>query len=224
MTGGDWWSRPKKNLVSLVAYSMVSASALLNALTCLVMLQGQQFLIQLIHHSRSSGPSSLQPRGPINVYVCTRRPPPAKELDLFVLRQSSSTSGWFSSIAPQDDVSTSDENILDRIKLHHLPLDLTSPSSIRACAKSFLEKESKLDVLLLNAAVAPKSRKVTNVKLKGEPVEEAMMTNVLGHALLTESLKSAFHERGAGQSTRVVTVSSELHRRIQEIGKSFSLR
>jgi NAD(P)-dependent dehydrogenase (short-subunit alcohol dehydrogenase family) len=189
-----------------------------------VILQGQQFLIQLIHHTRSSGPSSVKPKGPINVYVCTRRPPPAKELDLFVLRQSSSTSGWFSSIAPQSDVSTSDENILDRIQLHHLPLDLTSPFSIRACARSFLEKESKLDFLLLNAAVAPKARNMTNVKLEGEPVEEALMTNVLGHALLTESLKSAFHERGSERSTRVVTVSSELHRRIQEIGKSFSLR
>ncbi|KAH8081792.1 hypothetical protein HD553DRAFT_73968 [Filobasidium floriforme] len=192
MTGGDWWSRPTKNL-------------------------GQQFIIQLIQNSRSSEPSPNKLRGPINVYVCTRRPPPAKELDLSVLRQSSSTSGWFSTIAPQDNGSTSDDNILDRIKLHHLPLDLTSPSSIRACAKSFLEKESKLDVLLLNAAVAPKSRNVTNVKLKGEPVEEALMTNVLGHALLTESLKSAFHERGSERSTRIVTVSSELHRRIQEI-------
>jgi NAD(P)-dependent dehydrogenase (short-subunit alcohol dehydrogenase family) len=188
-----------------------------------VILQGQQFLIQLIHHTRSSGPSSVKPKGPINVYVCTRRPPPAKELDLFVLRQSSSTSGWFSSIAPQSDVSTSDENILDRIQLHHLPLDLTSPFSIRACARSFLEKESKLDFLLLNAAVAPKARNMTNVKSEGEPVEEALMTNVLGHALLTESLKSAFHERGSERSTRVVTVSSELHRRIQEIGRSFSL-
>jgi NAD(P)-dependent dehydrogenase (short-subunit alcohol dehydrogenase family) len=188
------------------------------------MLQGRQFLIHLIQNSRSNAPSSLKPQAPINVYVCTRRPPPAKEPDLFVLRQSSSASDWFSTIAPQDDVSTSDDNILDRIKLHHLPLDLASPSSIRACAKSFLEKESKLDFLLLNAAVAPKSRKVTHVKLKGEPVEEAMMTNVLGHALLTESLKSAFHERGSERSTRVVTVSSELHRRVQEIGKSFPLR
>lgn len=177
----------------------------------------------MIHHTRSSGLSPVKPKGPINVYVCTRRPPPAKELDLFVLRQSSSSSGWFSSIAPQVDASNSDDDILDRIKLYHLPIDLTSPSSIRACAKSFLEKESKLDFLLLNAAVAPKSRKVTNVKLKGEPVEEALMTNVLGHALLTESLKSAFHERGSERSTRVVTVSSELHRRIQETGKSFSL-
>jgi hypothetical protein len=77
---------------------------------------------------------------------------------------------------------------------------------------------------LLNAAVAPKARNVTKVKLKGKPVEEALMTNVLGHALLTESLKSAFHERGSERSTRVVTVSSELHRRIQETGESFTFR
>lgn len=102
--------------------------------------------------------------------------------------------------------------------MFHLPLDLTSPASIRACARSFLDKEEQLDCLLLNAAVAPRARKTINVELQGEPVEEALMTNVLGHALLTEKLRSAFHRRGSGRSTRVVTVSSELHRRIQETG------
>ena len=102
--------------------------------------------------------------------------------------------------------------------MFHLPLDLSSPSSIQACAKSFLEKEKQLDYLLLNAAVAPRARKTTPVQLRGEPVEESLMTNVLGHALLTEKLRPAFHQRGSDRSTRVVTVSSELHRRVQEIG------
>jgi hypothetical protein len=35
MTGGDWWSRPTKNLVSLVAFSKVASSAMLTSSTYL---------------------------------------------------------------------------------------------------------------------------------------------------------------------------------------------
>jgi NAD(P)-dependent dehydrogenase (short-subunit alcohol dehydrogenase family) len=134
-----------------------------------------------------------------------------------LLRNSKPAPGWFGSSFHPEDLTDADD-ILDRIKLFHIPLDLSSTSSIKNCAKTFLAKERSLDVLLLNAAVAPNARKMTEMRLQGEPVEEALMTNVLGHALLVQSLRSAFPDKQAEQATRIVTVSSELHRKLEPGG------
>jgi NAD(P)-dependent dehydrogenase (short-subunit alcohol dehydrogenase family) len=181
--------------------------------------QGHKFLQELVQSKVSSQASSAGPRTCLRIYICTRRPPPPKELELFVLRTAQPSPAWFASAPDYQDASTADD-ILDRIKLYHIPLDLTSTKSVVDCARTFLEKEQTLDVLLLNAAVAPRARKLSEVKLGGTQVEESLMTNVLGHALLVDSLKSAFYNRSSEHETRVVTVSSELHRRMQTSGKT----
>jgi NAD(P)-dependent dehydrogenase (short-subunit alcohol dehydrogenase family) len=113
-----------------------------------------------------------------------------------------------------------DDRVLDHIKLFHIPLDLSSPSSVIKCATEFLRREEKLDLVLLNAAIAPKERKLTSSEIGGDKVEEALMTNVLGNALLLDFLQKAFKMREEGEQTRIVTVSSELHRRLAFPGKS----
>jgi NAD(P)-dependent dehydrogenase (short-subunit alcohol dehydrogenase family) len=180
--------------------------------------QGHKFLQEVVRSKASGQASSVGPSTCLRIYICTRRPPPPKELELFVLRTVQPNPGWFASAPDYQDPSTADD-ILDRIKLYHIPLDLTSTKSVIDCARRFLQNEKNLDILLLNAAVAPRARKLSDAKLGGSQVEESMMTNVLGHALLVDCLKSAFHDRSDEHETRVVTVSSELHRKMQASGK-----
>ena len=53
---------------------------------------------------------------------------------------------------------------------------------------------------------------MTDISVRGEQLEEAFMTNVVGNALLVNILKSTFHKANDHKVTRVITVSSELHR------------
>lgn len=63
------------------------------------------------------------------------------------------------------------------------PLDLASTDSIINFTKQFKKEESKLDVLINNAGLWTKTKKLTN-----DNVEQTFAVNVLGHQLLTHLL------------------------------------
>lgn len=62
-------------------------------------------------------------------------------------------------------------------------LDLASVDSIQKFAESFKQNESKLDVLINNAGLWTKTKKLTDIN-----VEQTFAVNVLGHQLLTQLL------------------------------------
>jgi len=62
-------------------------------------------------------------------------------------------------------------------------LDLASTNSIQKFAESFKQNESKLDVLINNAGLWTKTKKLTDIN-----VEQTFAVNVLGHQLLTQLL------------------------------------
>ena len=62
-------------------------------------------------------------------------------------------------------------------------LDLASVDSIINFAKQFKKEESKLDVLINNAGLWTKTKKLTDIN-----VEQTFAVNVLGHQLLTQLL------------------------------------
>ena len=121
------------------------------------------------------------------------------------------------------------------IALRHLPLDLLNPYSVRDCASRFLSQESRLNVLVLNAAIAPNQREPSGwiaSSLEGRTpeqssknmieLEKAMMTNVIGTSMLAKALEPAM-VKAAEEAThhdekpRIALVSSELHRRLGDL-------
>jgi retinol dehydrogenase-13 len=62
-------------------------------------------------------------------------------------------------------------------------LDLASVDSIKKFAESFKQKESKLDVLINNAGLWTKTKKLTDIN-----VEQTFAVNVFGHQILTKLL------------------------------------
>jgi len=83
-------------------------------------------------------------------------------------------------------------------------LDLTSPASVRACAKGWLADHDALQLLVNNAGImaCPLARTAEGYELQ-------FATNHLGHFLLTGLLAPALL---AGAPARVVNVSSAGHR------------
>lgn len=161
---------------------------------------------------------------PLRLYICTRKPPPPGELERFVrTHQPQSPSNQFNSAL--ESIRT------HKVELRHVPLDLLNPTSIRDCASKFLAQESKLDVLVLNAAIAPNEREPAGFLVPPadeesgysyeEPLvlEKAMMTNVIGTAMLAKLLEPALviAAKYEEEKPRVVLVSSELHRRLGDM-------
>ena len=92
-------------------------------------------------------------------------------------------------------------------KIHHLPLDLASFSSVHAAARTVTSECSRLDLLILNAGImaVPPTPSPTNH-------EPHMATNHLGHYLLTRLLLPLLLKTASSHqdtSVRVVTLSSE---------------
>ncbi|HMA44140.1 MAG TPA: SDR family NAD(P)-dependent oxidoreductase, partial [Gemmatimonadales bacterium] len=85
-----------------------------------------------------------------------------------------------------------------------LVADLTSYTSVRQAATTFLERHPALDVLVNNAGVVTRHRQMT-----GDGHERMWQTNFLGHVLLTRLLLGALRR---GTAPRIVNVSSEAHR------------
>jgi retinol dehydrogenase-12/retinol dehydrogenase-13 len=86
--------------------------------------------------------------------------------------------------------------------LELLIIDLSSQHSIRAAARTFLEKHSTLDGLINNAAVGLPQRQESP-----DGIELTFATNVLGYFLLTNLLLDALRRAPAA---RIINVSSKL--------------
>lgn len=87
-----------------------------------------------------------------------------------------------------------------------LELDLASFASVRVAASELIETNKPLDVLVNNAGVW---------RVKGKTAdgfESHFGINHLGHFLLTQLLRPTFHP-----GTRIVNVSSAVHRRVHGI-------
>lgn len=87
-----------------------------------------------------------------------------------------------------------------------LVCDLEDFESVRNFAETLKQEAPKLDVLCLNAGVAP-STKATKPKLTKDGFEQCIGTNHLGHFLLANIL-SHHLEKNGGLSRLVVTASS----------------
>ncbi|MBH80379.1 MAG: short-chain dehydrogenase [Gammaproteobacteria bacterium] len=86
----------------------------------------------------------------------------------------------------------------------HLPVDLASLASVRALARTFLDRYDRLDVLINNAGVFP-----LKLTLTEDGVEAQFGVNHLAHFLLTMELLDCLK---ASAPSRVVTVTSKLHK------------
>ena len=87
-----------------------------------------------------------------------------------------------------------------------LQVDLGSLESVRRAAGEFLERDITIDVMVNNAGVGM-------VKgLTDDGFEKHFATNHLGHFLLNHGLQPAFRD-----GTRVVTVASAVHKRVDGI-------
>lgn len=87
--------------------------------------------------------------------------------------------------------------------LHVMQLDLASLKSVRAFAAAFMEKFSRLDVLVENAGVMTQKRQLT-----ADGLEMDLGVNHVGHFVLTELLLPLLK---ASAPSRVVVVSSSMH-------------
>jgi retinol dehydrogenase-12 len=87
-----------------------------------------------------------------------------------------------------------------------LQLDLASLASSENAARTFVESRRPLDVLINNAGVG------TAWGSTNDGFEIHFGVNHLGHFMFTHHLRPSFQE-----GTRIVVVSSELHRRAQRI-------
>jgi NAD(P)-dependent dehydrogenase (short-subunit alcohol dehydrogenase family) len=93
-------------------------------------------------------------------------------------------------------------------RVHFLHLDLQSLDSVRACAKTFLEQSSKLNILIANAGVMHTPEGKT-----ADGFETQFGTNFLGHYLLFNLLKPTLLASASPHfASRVVVVSSSGHR------------
>lgn len=79
-------------------------------------------------------------------------------------------------------------------------LDLADTSSIKKFAADFLKESGKLDVLINNAGMWTKQRKITPIG-----VEETFAVNVVGHQLLTSLLVPAL---AVAAPSRIINVAS----------------
>jgi NAD(P)-dependent dehydrogenase (short-subunit alcohol dehydrogenase family) len=85
-----------------------------------------------------------------------------------------------------------------------MPLDLADSTSIKAFAKDFISKYSKLDVLLNNAGIM-----TTPYGLTKDGLEQQQGVNHFGHFLLTSLLFDTLKDT---KDSRIVNVSSIAHR------------
>jgi len=91
-------------------------------------------------------------------------------------------------------------------------LDTSDLSSVRKFAKSILESEDKLHILINNAGIVGNS--ASKRVLTAEGHELTMVTNHLGHFLLTNMLGGLLK---AGAPSRVVNVSSGAHLYVKDM-------
>jgi NAD(P)-dependent dehydrogenase (short-subunit alcohol dehydrogenase family) len=103
------------------------------------------------------------------------------------------------------DIQTAVPNACEIV---HVPLDLASFASIQSAASFFTARESRLDILMLNAGIM-----AVPFALTQEGYETQLGTNHVGHALLTKLLLPTLLATAAqpGADVRVVVLSSMGH-------------
>ena len=90
-------------------------------------------------------------------------------------------------------------------RAEHLPLDLADLESVRACARTLLDRGDPIDVLVNNAGTSGRA----DVTAQG--FERTFGVNHLGHFLLTTLLLDHLRGNGDGRPARVVNVASNAH-------------
>lgn len=108
----------------------------------------------------------------------------------------------------QDAITSIKSSVSNACEIIHLPLDLTSFSSIASAASTFTARESRLDILINNAGIMATPYSTTK-----EGYEIQFGTNHMGHALLTKLLLPTMLEtaKQPNADVRVVTLSSAGH-------------
>ncbi|KAJ7039450.1 NAD-P-binding protein [Mycena alexandri] len=99
------------------------------------------------------------------------------------------------------------ENLNDG-SVHWLKLDLSDPRVAQATAKEFLKKETRLDILVNNAA-----RSAGPNEIDKDGLLNMMVTNHISHFALTDALLPLMKEtaKEGGSDVRIVNVSSGAH-------------
>ncbi|KAF2202133.1 oxidoreductase [Delitschia confertaspora ATCC 74209] len=107
------------------------------------------------------------------------------------------------------------------VHITHIPLDLTSFSSIKQAASLFLSQETRLDILINNAGVM-----ATPYSLTTDNYEIQFGTNHMGHALLTKYLLPTLEATAKlpGSDVRIINVSSLGHYAAPTAGIIFDQR
>lgn len=100
---------------------------------------------------------------------------------------------------------------LDEASIDIIECDLASFSSIERCAKSFLDTNMPLHLLILNAAVYGPPYGTT----EETGLETTFAVNHMGHFYLTKLLKQRLIESKPAQ---VIVITSEQHRKAADIG------
>lgn len=108
----------------------------------------------------------------------------------------------------QASISDIKSSVPNACEIIHLPLDLTSFSSIAEAADTFKAKEQRLDILINNAGVMATPYSTTK-----EGYEIQLGTNHVGHALLTKLLLPTLLETAKQPTSdvRIINVSSMGH-------------
>ena len=111
-----------------------------------------------------------------------------------------------------DKARTALKDILEPGKVELLQLDTGDFSSVRACAKEFLSKESRLNQLINNAGVMA----IPTRTLTKDGFEEQFEVNYLGHFLLFQLLKDALLAAATPSfPSKVINVASSGHRQAE---------
>lgn len=103
-------------------------------------------------------------------------------------------------ILVQKDIRTDAANN----NVHFMHLDLSSFASVRAFAKDFLERYSKLDILINNAEIMARRRKLTE-----DGLETTIGVNYFGHFLLTLLLADCLKESAPSRVINMTHISHE---------------
>ncbi|KAJ7367510.1 NAD-P-binding protein [Mycena albidolilacea] len=104
------------------------------------------------------------------------------------------------------------ENINDG-SVHWLKLELSDPRAAKRAAQEFLEKETRLDILVNNAAKSSPGP----FKLDKDGLLDIMVLNHISHFAFTDALLPLMKEtaKESGSDVRIVNVSSMAHSRVK---------